>query len=1366
MLNNCGNTVPFSSAAKRCLKLLCLLSAFFCASTVFAQAEICDNGIDDNGNGLIDLNDTAACSCKPQAASLIPNASFEEKNACPTFHSQLSYAQSWVQASSATSDYFNTCGYIFSSATNAGLVPPPDGNGFAGFISSHNYKEYIGTCLPSPLKADSSYSFQLSIASAPIDPFGGVCNGGVINYTPSYIAIYGSQNCSTNLPFVGLNCPPATWVILDSVLYTPVASWGTITFNFTPSVDMDGIMIGSPCALPPSYAGNNPCNPYFYVDNFQLNKTDLTITISQTGNWCDNTNVLTGDTITGATYQWYKEGVAIVGQTSNILNVSALNLPVGKYSLGVTLNGVCTYTSVNVVQYNYPPTVSNAGPFCSYDGDAYLIANPAGGIWSGPGITDSLNGVFTPSAQVVGSNVITYTLPSSGLCIKTDSIVIMVNAPPNAFAGNDTTVCAGIPFSVGAANVPTYSYQWTPMTGLANPFTSPTNLTLTNNDTEPSIANYSLIVTDNATGCQALDQIAFTVNPTPVITPVGPFCNSDADVTLSATLPGGTWAGTGITNTSTGIFSPAAATVGSNTITYSISGGCAVGDTLIIDVSTPPAANAGADIAICSGDSAVIGSPAVQGYTYAWQPFFGLTNPNDAQPGITQVNNSNGPVGSDYVLTVSAGSCSSKDTVNVILNPRPSLEISNPASVCSPATVDITNPLVTIGSTGGGTLSYWIDSLATIPLTNPAAVAIPGTYYIKASAGTCIDIDSVVVQIGSGAAVADAGTDAVICTGDTVQLGAASVMGNTYSWSPATNLSDPAIANPVATLTNSGTSPQTQVFVLTVSGVNCSAYDTVEILVNPLATANASNDIAICAGSNVTLSGTIGGSATSAVWSGGGLFTPSANDLNASYTPDATEISAGTAILILTTDDPLGNCTAATDTLMITINSPATVNVGLDDTICAGATVPLNAVVSGATSGTWSNGQGSYTPSDTVATAVYTPSFAENESGIATLIFTANALSGACPAASDTFVITINQAPIVNAGTNQNLCTGVPVNLNGMVGGLATTATWSGGSGTFVPNNTTLNASYIPASADYAADSVVLTLTPDATMGLNCPAVSSQIIVYFNQKPQIAFTVNDSAGCPEHCVSFTNATTVSGGTVTAWLWNFGDNSPLDTTQNPTHCYTQPADYDVSLIALSDDNCADTLSIPQMIHVHPLPTAGFEFLPEEATLSNTLISLHSLSSSDVTQWYWAFGDGDSIMATIPDTVHLFPDSVATTYTTYLVVQNAYGCADTVSRQIVINSEFNFYIPNAFTPANPDGINDVFAGKGNGIDEYQLMVFDRWGNLIFVADDIAKGWDGKVNDGTELAQMDIYVWKVKITDVFKKKHTYTGIVTLVK
>ena len=129
------------------------------------------------------------------------------------------------------------------------------------------------------------------------------------------------------------------------------------------------------------------------------------------------------------------------------------------------------------------------------------------------------------------------------------------------------------------------------------------------------------------------------------------------------------------------------------------------------------------------------------------------------------------------------------------------------------------------------------------------------------------------------------------------------------------------------------------------------------------------------------------------------------------------------------------------------------------------------------------------------------------------------------------------------------------------------------------------------------------------------------------------------------------------------------------------------------------------------------------------------------------------------------MHAYPNVFAATYTATLTVQNIFGCTSTVSHPIIIDPEFTFFIPNAFSP-NGDGVNDFFYGKGVGIAKYELFVFDRWGNLIFAADDINNSWDGKANHGSEIAQQDVYVWKVKLTDVFGKKHNYIGTVTIVK
>jgi hypothetical protein len=255
----------------------------------------------------------------------------------------------------------------------------------------------------------------------------------------------------------------------------------------------------------------------------------------------------------------------------------------------------------------------------------------------------------------------------------------------------------------------------------------------------------------------------------------------------------------------------------------------------------------------------------------------------------------------------------------------------------------------------------------------------------------------------------------------------------------------------------------------------------VTITINAIATVNAGGDQTICAGSTVTLAGVIGGSASSATWSGGtGTFAPDNTTLNAVYTPSAGEVAAGTVTLTLTTNDPdgAGPCVAASDQVTITINAIATVNAGGDQTICAGGTVNLAGSIGGsASSATWSGGTGTFTPDNTTLNAVYTPSAGEITAGTVTLTLTTNDPDGAgpCLPATDQVTITINPAATLNAGPDQSICAGSTVTLAGSIGGSASSATWSGGTGTFAPDNTTLNAVYTPSAADVTAGTVTLT---------------------------------------------------------------------------------------------------------------------------------------------------------------------------------------------------------------------------------------------------------------------------------------------------
>jgi len=186
----------------------------------------------------------------------------------------------------------------------------------------------------------------------------------------------------------------------------------------------------------------------------------------------------------------------------------------------------------------------------------------------------------------------------------------------------------------------------------------------------------------------------------------------------------------------------------------------------------------------------------------------------------------------------------------------------------------------------------------------------------------------------------------------------------------------------------------------------------------------------------------------------------------------------------------------------------------------------------------------------------------------------------------------------------------------------------------------------------------------------------------------------------------------------------------------------------------------------MINVYPVPVADFSMSPQPTTVLNPIICFTD-ASQGATEWTWDFGEPDSPTnsSTDQNPCHTYSDTG--TYCVTLTVLNANGCWDTVTYCLVIDPDFALYVPNAFTP-NGDGHNEVFMPVGIGIDEqcYQFYIFDRWGNLIWQTDRWGKGWDGRANGGEEIAQQDVYVWKIITCDIFGKTHQYVGHVSLIK
>jgi gliding motility-associated-like protein len=175
-------------------------------------------------------------------------------------------------------------------------------------------------------------------------------------------------------------------------------------------------------------------------------------------------------------------------------------------------------------------------------------------------------------------------------------------------------------------------------------------------------------------------------------------------------------------------------------------------------------------------------------------------------------------------------------------------------------------------------------------------------------------------------------------------------------------------------------------------------------------------------------------------------------------------------------------------------------------------------------------------------------------------------------------------------------------------------------------------------------------------------------------------------------------------------------------------------------------------------------ADFSATPQPTTIFNTNLTFTDLSAGNPTSWTWYFDNLGT--STVQNPTFDFPNEIASCYNVILEANNANNCPDSDTLEVCIDPEFIIYFPNAFTP-NGDGNNDYFIGTGLGIVQYEMWIFDRWGNMIYYTDNIAKPWDGTVQGKSgEIVQIDTYVWSAVVKDVFNKTHKYIGHVNVIK
>ena len=307
--------------------------------------EICDNGVDDDGDGLIDLNDEE-CLCEIiEPKSLIPNPSFEDQDCCPSNRSELNCADVWIQASGPTTDYIHTCGYMgwddFPPPT-----PFPDGDGIMGFRDGRviregtpetNWKEYAGACLLSPLLAGTAYRFEFDVGFVDRE------KSPAIN-----ISFFGSTDCS-NLPFGNgddaFGCPTngPGWTRLGATrIGSGTDVWLKGSIDITPDEDIYAIVIGPDC---PAVRSN--ISIYYFFDNLLLDDFEsFELKIDEIQHPCSEGFTLEILDKPGFEYQWYKDGIALSGETKARLGK---NYGEGDYQVRILSDGSCRLSGV----YNY-----------------------------------------------------------------------------------------------------------------------------------------------------------------------------------------------------------------------------------------------------------------------------------------------------------------------------------------------------------------------------------------------------------------------------------------------------------------------------------------------------------------------------------------------------------------------------------------------------------------------------------------------------------------------------------------------------------------------------------------------------------------------------------------------------------------------------------------------------------------------------------------------------------------------------------------------------------------------------------------------------------------------------------------------------
>ena len=737
---------------------------------------------------------------------------------------------------------------------------------------------------------------------------------------------------------------------------------------------------------------------------------------------------------------------------------------------------------------------------------------------------------------------------------------------------------------------------------------------------------------------------------------------------------------------------------------------------------------------ICSGQSVTLTATGGNG-TYTW----------NASPNLS------GTTGS----TVTATPPSTPGTYTYTVNSSGGNPLC-PSSTAATATITVNSCggcTVTAGNSGnvcegtptfnltatnvaGATFNWVGPNGFTSSAQNPTAVPVPATagsytYTVTATvAGVPCSSTTTLVVNPTPTITAPVTT---LCVGATTTLSGSGTAHATTPWASSNTSVATVSATGLVTAVATGTTT-----ITFMNSGSCIQTQLMTVVASP--TASISGSATVCSGSNATLTFTGTPNAT-VTYQVGGANQTVVLDASGNATISVSPASTTTYSLSSVQINPPGGCSSTiSGSATITVSPPPVATAVLPVDVCTGSTVNVPAFASTPAGATfaWSNNNPSIglAASGTGNIPAFTGLNPGTTSNSATITLTPTLNN--CVGAAITFVITVSPPPTANAGGDVSLCQGV-----------------SGGNqlgGSPIPGNTYSWSPAMGLSDATIANPTFITSTPGTTTytltvtnAAGCTS-SDVVVATVFALPVVSFSSDITAGCNPQTIIFTNNSVNSVNCT----WNFQGFGTQNGCGTVTQLYNAAGVFDVGLTITDANGCTNSATNVGMISIFPQPDASFSANPTQTSIVDPYFVFTNTSSS-ATNYSWDFGDGTTSSAF--STSHTYPE-IPGSYRVMLYASSG-PCIDSAWATVEILDELIYYVPNTFTP-DGDEYNNVFLPIfNNSFDKqsYTMLIFNRWGEVLFESHDLAVGWDGTYNG--EMCKEGQYTYKIVIKQRNKDK-----------